>query len=589
MECWHFRIWKSLPFHYAGRRRIRKRKCPCECASRGYHRHGFTHNPTPYGKILHRRTEAFCHRHALGGRILTPLRLFGIVDESVNLGHRAHVDHPYRPHSHRHGRRSGRSLFAPSDVPVSDSRLVQGNVSRYVRIAPPRYRRDGESGGMNRRLDDFLAYFGCRRVLRLRHRRGFLEILRGRAGTFEIALRRFGGAQLFECVPESQVRHSKRQSARGKNDDDGRSSGRRKGEPCEGGRNGGGNANCRRFFEIEAVSLSVSDRMGGKEKQRHLGREGHRRRADERVVGDYEHVSHQIERRDGGIDLEKPLLFSGCNEEVGEKRRQEVKEEYERHHPHRVRSVVPGRSCHEVVGVRDEFDDRLRGDREVERGSGSEEEKYRVRFFYQCRNLLRAAFDRGREEREHRVEEHRSEHHSHFDDLHGDPVERDVLVRRLVRFEKRKEYDVDLEEYDVQKERQAVGKRGRKHVFGVLPVEYETDFLHPSRICVQKPGHHDVAEKSAKHDGSERERWEKQRIVRSEPGMAYCGLGKDEGDDGDDRKQVRHLAERGRDEGEFGLKVRLQERKDGRIHQPEEREHSGDEDSDERRQRVVAG
>lgn len=69
--------------------------------------------------------------------------------------------------------------------------------------------------------------------------------------------------------------------------------------------------------------------------------------------------------------------------------------------------------------------------------------------------------------------------------------------------------------------------------------------------------------------------------------MSDFGLRQSERYDGEYGKEVRYFSERRRNERKLGFKICLKKRKDGRIHQSEERENSGDENADECGKRVV--
>ena len=91
-------------------------------------------------------------------------------------------------------------------------------------------------------------------------------------------------------------------------------------------------------------------------------------------MGNHDGISDEVRNRDDRVDLQEPLLFSRGNEQVREKRRKEEEKEDERNDSHRVRSVVTGRTGDEIISVRDECNDGLRGYREEKGGARSEEE-----------------------------------------------------------------------------------------------------------------------------------------------------------------------------------------------------------------------
>lgn len=189
--------------------------------------------------------------------------------------------------------------------------------------------------------------------------------------------------------------------------------------------------------------------MRSKREKEDLRAERYECRTDERIMGDYEGVADKVRNRDDRVDLQEAFLFSRGDEQVREKRRKEEEKEHERNYPHRVRCVVTGRTGNEVIGVRYERHDGFRGNREEQRGAGSEKKQKRIGLLDERNQDFRTFFDSFRKEREHRIEKNRSEHHSNFHDLHRNPVQRDIGIRHVSRLQNRKQNDVDLKKHGV--------------------------------------------------------------------------------------------------------------------------------------------
>ena len=276
------------------------------------------------------------------------------------------------------------------------------------------------------------------------------------------------------------------------------------------------------------------------------------------------------------------------DEEIGEERREEIEQEYEYDDPHGIERGV------DIFGMFDVFFARYECDYvgaiyEEKTGDTDSENKQRlVRLGYITQKSFTVDFfDSIGKKREHGIQEYGSEHHSDLDDLHGNRIESDGSIGYGSGFEYGQEDDVDLEIEDIQEECESVGERCREDMFGVFFIEAKPYRYYLSRIHIEHDGHDDITEEPGYENPREHDRISKLWLQYMH--IIYPdALRTEDIYEEHHRDEIHRLSDRCGHEGEFRFQKCLEHGHDGRVHEPEEREYSGDEDTDERWNGIIS-